>query len=137
MRKLLQSRRRKERHAAIEWFRAQAAAWTVVMRTFGKSLTPDGPTGRFHFHFQRRLLDLSRSPLRYRLLIALWDSDRHRPVRDRETTDVMDELWPDDDKADNKFRNLIFETNGALARAAIPLKIRTLSGRVWLDIRPI
>lgn len=118
--------------AAAEVTRQVVAA---ALRSYGDRLA-DGPKDRLRFAYGGREVDLSDKPMRHQLLAALWDEAERCPHRERAVTDVMAELWPGEDDADGKFKNLCSQVRRDLVAARIGLTVRTAAGRVWLEKLP-
>jgi hypothetical protein len=97
--------------------KAKQARWTI--RTVRISL-------------QKKSIDFSNSPLRHRLLSALWDTDRGKPFDSRLITEVMCEVYPDDEAADAKLKNLYSQVAKALKRAGFPITVTAAAGKIWL-----
>jgi hypothetical protein len=93
----------------------------------------DGPRDPFVFRYGRKKLDLTGAPLRFRLLVALWDQKTGAPREPRPADEVMEELWPDDHEADGSLRNLCHHTRRALESAHIRLDVRSVGGKVWIE----
>ena len=96
----------------------------------------DGPIDPFKFRYRGREADLSGAVLRHTLLQSLWNSGTGRPADSQEVDEVMDLVYPGEDGADDKLKNLKAETNAHLTRAGVPLKIKSAGGRLWLDPSP-
>jgi hypothetical protein len=98
---------------------------------------PDGPFGTSKFRYRGRPVDFGRSTLRRKLVIALWDKKKRKPIC-RETQQVIDEIYgTENDVSDNAFRQLCKDARGNLERAAIRLTIKQTSGMVAMEPRPL
>jgi len=96
----------------------------------------DGLIDPFKFRYRGREADFSGAVLRHKLLQSLWDSGAEMPADSKEVDKVMDLIYPGEDEADDKLKNLKAETNAQLTRAGVPLKIKSAGGRLWLDPSP-
>lgn len=97
---------------------------------------PDGPDDRTGFVWQGTLIDLKRASLRRRLLVALWDKARGRPLPAVQVTTVMGILWPDDDDVDRNLKDLVHQVNRVFHKAGKMLSIHQGNGRIWLQEGP-
>jgi hypothetical protein len=98
----------------------------------GNRQNPDGPFEPFGFRWAGKEIDFSDAPLRFRLVDALWDRSAGKPHPSREVSDVMAELYPDDDEADDKLKDLAKQTRKAFERSGMALTVRTSGGKLWL-----
>lgn len=100
------------------------------------AVEPDGPFEPFGFRYSGREADFTTAPLRHTLLAALWDAEANKPFESRTTEQILDLVYPDDDDAEAKLKNLKVETNRALLRAKVPLAIKSASAKYWLKPSP-
>ena len=77
-------------------------------------------------------IDLSGAPLRHRLMVALWDETRKR-WRTRSEAEVLEAVYPGEEEAESKLKDLASKTGDALRRAGIAATVRRAGGKVWLD----
>ena len=96
----------------------------------------DGPAEPFRFRWRGREVNFEGKSRRYQLLAALWDPNTGRPYASRAVTDVMGDVYPNDEKADRKLKNLLQHTRRDLERANIAVRIGNTGGKMWLDSRP-
>ena len=96
----------------------------------------NGPFEPFGFRYRGREADFATAPLRHTLLAALWDVEAEKPFESRTTEQILDEVYPGDDDAEAKLKNLKVETNRALLRAEVPLAIKSASAKYWLKPSP-
>ena len=96
----------------------------------------DGPFEPFGFRYRGREVDFAAAPLRHALLSALWDAGAEKPFESRTTEQILDLVYPDDEDAEAKLKNLKVETNRALLRAEVPLAIKSASAKHWLKPSP-
>jgi hypothetical protein len=95
---------------------------------------PDGPSEPSRFRWHGKVVDLSESPLRWRLVESLWDSSANAPHKYREQTAVMEYVYgTEEEEKDGAFKNLCTHVRHAFERAAVPLTVRTAGGKVWLQ----
>lgn len=93
---------------------------------------PDGPFEPFGFRFDGREIDLSDSPLRHRLAVALWDQPSASPRPSRPISEVMDEVYPREADADDKLKDLWKQLNRNFLAGNVAVKVRTAGGKLWL-----
>ena len=93
---------------------------------------PHGPDDLTGFMWRGKFIDLKGASLRRRLLVALWDTERRCPSAPRQVTEVMENLWPDDDASDGKLKDLIYRVNGKFQKAGMMLSVHQGDGLIWL-----
>ncbi len=94
--------------------------------------TPDGPFGAFGFRFRGAEVAHLAS-LRHRLVVFLWDAKAGRPHKFREAGDVLAELYPDEEGAEARLKNLMRHLGVALLEAGVPLRPVQRGGKCWLE----
>lgn len=108
-----------------------------ALNTRGESVAvAGGPAEPFLFRYAGRELDLSAAPRRHQLLAALWDGAAGRPHPARLMADVLAELYPDDDEAEEGLKDLQKRIRKQFRLAGLPLTIRTAEGKIWLEPLP-
>ena len=127
---------RKGYHKAGEQLRRRgrpaASIPAAASGTDGQVLVKDGPADPYLFRYGRQEVNLARAPLRFQLLRLLWNAATAAPFKARETSDVLAELYGDDE-TDGAFKNLRFHTNRDLATGKIGMRVRADGGMVWLE----
>lgn len=90
----------------------------------------DGRCEPFGFRWRAALVrDLA--PLRYRLLLALWDREANRPHAGRFADEVMLSVWNDNNDNDVALKSLCRHVRTDIARLKLTIKSR--GGKVWLE----
>lgn len=95
-----------------------------------RAAEPDGPVGACSYRFGGVAVRLSGLTLR--LVGSLWDEAGGKPLSAREVTDVMEDVYPGESKADQKFDKLVKDLRKRLEDSAVPFRIEKRSGRVAL-----
>ncbi len=93
----------------------------------------NGPREPFAFVWGDKACDFSGAILQHRLVVALWDASTGCPHASRNLSDVMGEVYGDDDECDDAFKNLCREVRKRFARAGIGLSVQSAGGKVWLQ----
>ncbi len=92
----------------------------------------DGPFEPFGFRWQDKEVQFERATLRFRRVETLWNQKANAPHASRDATKVMAEIWPDDDTADDKLKNLVAKVRAAFEAAGLAVRVVMGGGKVWL-----
>jgi hypothetical protein len=87
----------------------------------------DGPFEPFGFRYVKDL-----STFLHKLAVALWDSEHHRP-HTKNITAVLEELWPEDEQADEKLKDVIKRLRKTFLAANISLTVKRRGGLIWME----
>jgi len=94
----------------------------------------DGPFGITEFRFAGVAVKFGRAGKQYRLVMALWDTEKRRPAPPRLVEAVISEVWGDaSDIADSTFRQLCADTRRRFEAENCPLAIQQMNGKVQLS----
>lgn len=94
---------------------------------------PDGPFGADGFRFAGVEVRFGRAAKQYRLVLSLWDSEKHRPGPPRPVVEVMSEVWGEGhDTEDGAFRDLCSTVRRRFQAANCPLTIQSVQSKVQL-----
>ena len=116
----------------------ETVRWTMSRQVgaggdVGAEIQPDGPFNTDRFCFRGVEVHFGRAACQRGLVLALWDTEKHRPRPARRLEDVLDDVYGKEHRtSDSAFCQLCTDTRRRFEAENCPLKIENLQGTVQL-----
>jgi hypothetical protein len=98
---------------------------------------PNGPGTRFRFFWAGDSVSFADAPYRYHLCVALWDRTKCAPVDERKESDVIREVYGEQEARLKKdLKDVVKEVNRQFGEMAWNIKIRRAGAKLWFEASP-